>query len=512
MNGLYNQRHAYMLRIAVPYGLLSTRQLRRLAHITRRYDKGYGHFTTRQNLQLNWPRLEDAPDILAELADVEMHAIQTSGNCVHNITCDHFAGIAPDELEDPRPYCEIMRQWSTFHPEFSYLPRKFKVAFSAAKKDRAAIAFHDIGYRLLKNDAGETGFEVIVGGGQGRTPHIGKTINPFVPWRDLLTYSESILRVYNEFGDRERTFKARIKILVNKLGIDEFRRLVEADFAATNRPELQITDAELARVKAHFTTPAYNPDAPAADAALTATRANDKAFDTWLRYNVAPHKVPGYHAVILSLKAPNVAPGDLTDKQMEAVADLADKFAFGEVRVLHTQNLMFADVESAHLHTVWKALTALDLATPNVDTLTDLICCPGIDYCALANAGSISVAHEIADTFDDYDYIHDLGELKLKMSGCINACGHHHIAHIGILGIDKHGDEWYQILLGGSESNDASLGDFIGPAFSRAEVVPAVKRLLDLYLEKRLDGERFLDTYRRIGLEPFKERAYAHHS
>ena len=508
MNGLYYQRHAYMLRVAIPYGLLNSGQVRTLAHIARTYDRDYGHLTTRQNMQFNWPELEDVPDILQHLADVSMHAIQTSGNCVRNISADHLAGVARDEVADPRPYCELMRQWSTFHPEFSYLPRKFKLAFTGATADRAAIRFHDIGYRLLKNDAGELGFEVIVGGGMGRTPVIGTVIRAFLPERDLLSYTESILRVYNRLGNRENKFKARIKILVRTLGIEEFRRLVDADWAEARDPALDLTPEKIARFAAYFTPPAYDQSAADHDAALAAKSKVDLQFERWMKTNVLPHKQPGYHAVVVSVKAPDAAPGDVTGAQMDGLADIADDHNFGELRVLHTQNALFSDVSSADLYAVWQRLRILKLATANIDLLTDQIACPGLDFCSLANAGSLNIAQDINDAFDDLDYLYDLGELKLKISGCINACGHHHVGHIGILGINKRGEEFYQIMLGGSETDDASLGRIIGRAVPQAEVVPVLKAVIDVYVEGRQEGERFLDMVRRVGYTPFKERAY----
>lgn len=509
MNGLYYQRHAYMLRVAIPYGLLNSAQVRCLAHIARTYDRDFGHFTTRQNIQFNWPELEDVPTILQHLADVEMHAIQTSGNCVRNISADHLAGVAQDEVADPRPYCEIMRQWSTFHPEFSYLPRKFKLAFTGATSDRAAVRFHDIGYRLLRNDAGELGFEVIVGGGMGRTPIIGTVIRAFLPERDLLSYTESILRVYNRLGNRENKYKARIKILVKTMGIEAFRELVDADWAEARDPALDLTPDRIAAMRAYFTAPAYDTDAATADAQVTAKAERDPQFARWLKTNVLPHQQPGYHAVVVSVKAPDSPPGDVTSAQLDGLADIADDHNFGELRVLHTQNALLSDVSSADLYAVWQRLRVLKLATPNVDLLTDQICCPGLDFCALANAGSISVAQDINDAFNDADYLYDLGELKLKMSGCINACGHHHVGHIGILGISKRGEEYYQIMLGGSETDDASLGKILGRAVPQDQVVPVLKAVLDVYVDGRHDGERFLDMVRRVGYAPFKERAYA---
>ncbi|MEZ4474843.1 MAG: nitrite/sulfite reductase [bacterium] len=510
MNGLYHQRHAYMLRVAIPYGLLSTAQVRMLAHIARTFDRGYGHFTTRQNIQFNWPELPAVPDVLGCLAAVQMHAIQTSGNCVRNISADHLAGVARDEVVDPRPYCEIMRQWSTFHPEFSYLPRKFKLAFTGATTDRAAIKLHDIGYRVRRNDAGEVGFEVWVGGGMGRTPVVGELLHPFLPERDLLSFTESALRVYNELGDRKDKYKARIKILVRRLGVAEFRRLVDADWSATRTPDLDLLPGQVAAMAAHFAPPAWDPWAAEGDVLLAEKARTDRGFRDWLAHNVAAHKAPGYHAVVVSLKAPDAPPGDVTDAQLEALADIADDHAFGEIRSLHTQNLLLPSVASADLFAVWQRLRLVKLATPNVDTLTDQICCPGFDFCSLANAASIPVAAEIAEAFDDLDHLYDLGEIKLKISGCINACGHHHVGHIGILGIDKRGADFYQVMLGGAEGDDASLGRILGPAFARDEVVPAIGRILDAYVDLRGEGERFLDTVRRLGLAPFKERAYGH--
>ena len=503
MNGLYLQRHAYMLRVAIPYGLLSTAQVRMLAHIARRYDKGFGHITTRQNIQYNWPRLADVPDILADLASVEMHAIQTSGNCVRNVTADQFSGVAADEVADPRPWCELMRQWSTFHPEFSYLPRKFKIAFSGCKEDNAAVAAHDIGFFMVRNEAGELGFECLVGGGLGRTPVIGQVIRDFVPQEDLLTYTEAILRVYNLQGDRENKYRARIKILVKTLGLEGMQRQVEAEFAHLKGGPSTLTQAEIDRVSAFFEGPVYAPEA-AEDPAL----ASEGAFGAWLDHNVKPHRVEGYHIVIVPLKHPEVPPGDITDTQLEVIADLADAYSFGQVRTTHEQNLMLTDVRRRDLRAVWEGLEGHNLAVPNAGTLADMICCPGLDYCALANAGSIAIARSINERFDALDHLYDLGELKLKMSGCINACGHHHVGHIGILGINKRGEEWYQIMLGGSAGRDASLGRWIGPAVSRDAVPDALERILEVYVEQREEEERFLDTVRRIGLKPFSDKVY----
>ncbi len=508
MNGLYLQRHAPMLRVAIPYGLLSSRQLRTLAHIARRYDRGYGHFTTRQNLQYNWPKLEDTPDILAELAQVQMHAIQTSGNCIRNVTADPLAGVAPDEIEDPRLYCEIIRQWSTFHPEFSYLPRKFKIAVTGAAQDRAAAQVHDIGLNLLRNDQGEIGFRVLVGGGLGRTPLIGRVIREFLPQRDLLTYLEAILRVYNQHGRRDNIYKARIKILVKALGAEKFRDQVETEWAQISNSGLALDPAEVERVRRFFAPPPYAADA-ADDLSFAQWLKVNPGFAAWVKHNVAAHKVPGYRNAFVALKTPGVAPGDITAEQMDAVADLADRYSFGQIRSTHHQNLLLTDVRQADLYPLWQALQGLKLAAPVIGTLADMICCPGLDFCSLANASSISIAQQINEKFDRLDYLYDLGELRLNMSGCMNACGHHHVGHIGILGVDKKGEEWYQISLGGSSENDVTLGDILGPSVPKAEVANTIERLLQVYLEQRTDGERFLDTFRRIGLEPFRTHAYA---
>lgn len=507
MNGLYLQRHAPMLRVAIPYGLLSSRQLRKLADISRRYDKSVAHFTTRQNIQFNWPRLEDVPDILAELATVQMHAIQTSGACIRNVTSDPLAGVCPDEIEDPRPYCEIIRQWSTLHPEFSYLPRKFKIAVSGAAKDRAATQVHDIGLQMIKDDAGETGFEVLVGGGLGRTPIIGQTVRPFLAKADLLSYLEAVLRVYNRFGRRDNKYKARIKILLKETGIEDFTRQVEAEWVHI-RDQLVLDTAEIERVKRHFTAPDYQ---PASAGTLEIQAAADPRFDAWLRNNTTAHKIAGYRSVFLSLKPRGVPPGDVTDAQMEAIADLADRYSFGEVRATHTQNLVLADVNQDDLHELWQRLDTLGLATPNIGKATDMICCPGLDYCSLANASSISVAEDIYSRIDDIDYLHDLGDLRINISGCMNGCAHQSVGHIGILGVDKKGEEWYQLTLGGSSSNDASLGERLGPAVDKASVAQTVETLLQTYIELRHDDEPFLDTVRRLGINPFQERVYAHH-
>jgi len=510
MNGLYLQLHAYMLRVAIPYGTLSSQQLRKLAHIARRYDKGYGHFTTRQNIQFNWVSLEETPDILAELASVEMHAIQTSGNCIRNVTADHFAGVAGDEIEDPRIYCEIIRQWSTFHPEFSFLPRKFKIAVTGSPHDRAAVKVHDIGLRMHRNESGEAGFEVLVGGGQGRTPVIAKTIRPFLPKRHLLSYLEAILRIYNQLGRRDNLYKSRIKILVDSVGVDRFTQLVEEEWQQIRDGYLELPAAEIERIRGYFAPPAYRAlDGKVPDHEAQLRR--DFRFARWTRTNVTPHKRPGYSVVTLSLKPVGGVPGDATDAQMDAVADLADRYSFGEIRVTHEQNLVLADVETSALYALWQRLHELGLATPNVGLASDIIACPGLDYCALANARSIPVSQRISRQLGDLTRLLDIGELKIKISGCINACGHHHVGHIGILGVDKKGEEFYQVTLGGSADENASIGDIVGPAFSADAVVGAVETVIDTYLTVREDGERFLDTYRRVGLAPFKEKLYAAH-
>jgi sulfite reductase (NADPH) hemoprotein beta-component len=507
-NGLYVQRHSPMLRVAIPYGLLSSAQLRKLARIARVYDRGYGHFTTRQNLQFNWPRLEQAPEILAELAEVGMHAIQTSGNCIRNVTTDHFAGVAPDEHVDPRALAEIVRQWSTFHPEFAYLPRKFKIALSGAEADRAATLVHDIGLHARRNGAGELGLRVIVGGGLGRTPAVGAVIREFLPWRDLLTYLEAILRVYNRHGRRDNAYKARIKFLVTALGAEAFGAQVEAEWAPLRGGESTLTDEELARVSAHFAPPPYEPPGDG-DGALAFQLAGDRAFARWFSRNVHPHRRPGYRAVTLSLKKPGVAPGNITADQMDLVAGLAERYAFGELRVSHEQNLILADVCERDLHALWQRARAAGLATPTAGLLADIVCCPGGDFCALANARSIPVAEAIQRRFEDLDYLHDIGELDLNISGCMNSCGHHHVGHIGILGVDKNGAEWYQVSIGGEQGLDATLGEVIGPSFPAAEIPGVIERLVESYVALRDEGERFVDTVHRVGLAPFKARVYA---
>ena len=506
-NGLYIQRHGPMLRIAIPYGQISSAQLRKLADISRRYDRAVGHFTTRQNLQLNWPKFEETPAILAELTEVDMHAIQTSGNCIRNVTTDKFAGVAPDELADPRPYCEIIRQWSTFHPEFAFLPRKFKIAVSGSVEDRAVIRVHDVGLELAKGNDGELGFRVFVGGGLGRTPLIGQVVQEFLPQRHLLTYLEALIRVYNRYGRRDNLYKARIKILVNALGIEEFARQVDEEWQHLKNSPLTLTDEEFERIAHHFAPPPYA-DLPSADATYTQALADDRAFAAWARRSVHPHKARGYAAVVLSLKAPGRAPGDITDTQMDAVADLADRFSFGELRVTHEQNVALTDVAQRDLYALWQEARTHGLATANIGLLTDMICCPGGDLCALANARSVPVALAIEQAFDDLDYLHDLGELSLNLSGCMNSCGHHHVANIGVLGIDKHDEEWYQITVGGRQGNATAIGKVIGPSFSAEEVPAVVKALIAVYVEQRTPTERFIDTFDRIGIEPFKARAY----
>ncbi|MEZ5539407.1 MAG: nitrite/sulfite reductase [Pseudomonadales bacterium] len=509
-NGLYIQRHAPMLRLAVPYGLLSSAQLRMLAHVARHYDKGYGHVTTRTNIQFMWPRLTEVPSILAELATVGMHSIQTSGNCVRNTTTDQFAGVAADELMDPRPYCEIIRQWSTFHPEFAFLPRKFKIAVNSAKSDRAAILIHDIALELTKNDAGEVGYRVFVGGGLGRTPCIAALIREFLPEKHLLTYLESIIRTYNLLGRRDNKHKARIKILVKALGPEGFAEKVEKEWALVKDGPATLTEAEIERVKKHFSTPDYKQlDETAVAAQLEKLAAEDKAFANWMSRNVHPHKQAGYRIVTLSLKPTGVIPGDVSDKQFDAIADLADEYSFGEARTTHFQNIVLADIDGTRLHELWKKIKPLGFAAPNIGTLNDIICCPGGSYCALANAKSIPVAEAIQRKFDDLDYLYDLGDIELNISGCMNACGHHHVGNIGILGVDKKGAEFYQISLGGFSGKNATLGDILGPSFSQDDVPLVIEKILNVYVENRLDGESFIETYRRIGIDQFKERAYA---
>ncbi|MBY0305802.1 MAG: nitrite/sulfite reductase [Sphingomonas sp.] len=501
MNGLYLQLHAYMLRVAIPYGTLDSRQMRMLGHIARKYDRGYGHFTTRQNLQFNWIKLADTPDILAELATVEMHAIQTSGNCIRNISSDQYAGAAADEVTDPRPWAELLRQWSTFHPEFSYLPRKFKIAVIAADEDRAAMRLHDIGIQLLERD-GVLGAKIFVGGGMGRTPMIGPEIKDFITAEDLLSYLEACLRVYNRYGRRDNMYKARIKILIHEIGADSYRQQVEAEFVQVKALGIDPPAAELARITAMFAPPAFE-----TDAADTIDR-SDPDFAVWLNQNVKPHKAPGYAIVNISLKPIGGIPGDASAEQIDLMADLAERYSFDELRVTHAQNIVLPHVRKADLYAVWTALNEAGLASANLDLISDIIACPGLDYCSLANARSIPVAQKIAQRFGDLGRQRDLGELKLKISGCINACGHHHAGHIGILGVDKKGTENYQLSLGGSGADDVSIGKITGPGFDEDGVVDAVEKVTDVYLATRTEGERFLDTYRRIGIEPFKEAIY----
>ncbi|WP_120995482.1 nitrite/sulfite reductase [Stutzerimonas urumqiensis] len=507
-NGLYIQRYAPMLRLAVPYGNLRSEQLRKLAQITRDYDKGYAHISTRQNIQLNWPELEDVPDILAELATVQMHSIQTSGNCIRNTTTDQFAGVAKDELIDPRPWCEIIRQWSTFHPEFVRLPRKFKIAVNGAVRDRAAIEVHDIGLEAVKNDAGELGFRVLVGGGLGRTPIVGSFINEFMPWQHLLSYLEAILRIYNRYGRRDNKFKARIKILVKALTPEVFAQKVDQEWQHLKDGPLTLTQQEVDRVSQYFTAPAYETLADEA-ALLASLSAEHPGFGRWRMRNVFEHKQPGYAAVTLSLKPTGTAPGDITDKQLDALADLADRYSFGEVRTTHNQNIVLADVRQADLFELWGELRELGFATPNIGLLTDIICCPGGDFCSLANAKSIPIAEAIQRRFDDLDYLFDLGEIDLNISGCMNACGHHHVGHIGILGVDKKGEEFYQVSLGGSSGRDATLGQILGPSFAQDAMPDVIGKIIDVFVEHREEDEPFLDTFRRVGIAPFKERVYA---
>ena len=518
-NGLYIQRYAPMLRIAVPYGLLATYQLRKLAEITRKYDKGYGHFTTRTNMQLNWPKLEEVPDILAELASVQMHSIQTSGNCIRNTTTDPYAGIHKEEIADPRPYCEIIRQWSTFHPEFAFLPRKFKIAVIGTANDRAATQVHDIGLHLKKSDEGELGFEVIVGGGLGRTPVIGKTINKFLPRQHLLSYLDAILRVYNLHGRRDNKFKARIKILVESMGGPAFAKLVDAEWEAhTKDGALTLTDANFDKASSFFTEPDYlSFDALQVQSELQQTLDSDKDFANWYQQNTVAHKIAGYRAVVISLKAglvngSYVPSGDISESQMDALADLADKHSFGEVRGTYQQNLVFADVQTNHLYELWQQLAKLHLARPNINTLTDMIVCPGWDFCSLANATTHNIAEQIEKQFDDLDYLYDLGDIRLNMSGCMNACAHHHTGDIGILGVDKKGEYWYQISLGGNSSNNAKLGKILGRAVPSDDVAKTIQKIVDVYLEQRVSNENevegFGELVNRIGIAPFKEKVY----
>lgn len=507
-NGLYLQRHAYMLRIAVPYGLLSSKQMRMFAHIARKYDRGYGHFTTRQNIQFNWLKLEDTPAILGDLASVQMHAIQTSGNCIRNITSDEFAGVAPDEIIDPRPYAEVLRQWSTFHPEFAYLPRKFKIAINGALEDRTAMAVHDVGLSVVRNEAGEIGFKVWVGGGMGRTPILASELRAFLPWQHVFSYLEAIMRVYNQYGRRDNIYKARIKILVKALGIEEFARQVEQEWQDLRDGPSTLTEQELNRVAAHFTPPAYQ-ELSSAHHQIEQWRAESKPFSNWYQRNVKPHKVPGYAVVMVSLKKPGLPPGDASAEQIDLIADLADQYSFGELRVTHEQNLVLADVREQDLHALWQTLKTNGLATPNIGLLTDMICCPGGDFCSLANAKSIPIAQAIAERFENIDYQHDIGDIELNISGCINACGHHHVGNIGILGVDKDGAEWYQVSLGGSQGISPAVGKIIGPSFSAHQMPDVIDRILQVYVRDRLENESFIETVQRQGIQAFKEHVYA---
>jgi len=507
MNGVYLQLHAYMLRVAVPYGVMSGAQMRRLAHIARVYDKGYGHFTTRCNIQYNWPALTDLPAILSELAEVEMHAIQTSGNCIRNTTTDVFAGAADDELEDPRPWCEVIRQWSTIHPEFSFLPRKFKIAVVAAEKDRAAIRTHDVGLQIVKGADGGTAFRVFVGGGQGRLPHIAQEIAPAVPGHELLAYLTAILRAWNLLGRRDNIHKARIKILVASLGIDAFRTEVDKHFATLRQEDLRIPDAELTRIQSYFTPPVFA-DLPKTSAAFDRAVLADPDFARFSRNNIRRHKQPGYASVIVSLKPVDGVPGDITDAQMDLVADLAERYSFDEVRAAYEQNLVLPHVRLDDTPALWRELLAAGLATPNADLVTDIIACPGLDYCSLANARSIPVAQALSRQLGDLDYQERVGPVRINMSGCINACGHHHVGHIGVLGVDRKGEEYYQITVGGSPDEQAALGEIVGRSLPSEEVAPAIARALDRYLEVRTEGERFIDTVRRLGADPFRDAIY----
>jgi sulfite reductase (NADPH) hemoprotein beta-component len=511
MNGVYLQLHAYMLRIAIPYGTLSSRQLRMLAHIGRAYDRGYGHFTTRQNLQFNWPALKDVPDILKDLASVEMHCIQTSGNCIRNVTSDQYAGAAKNEIEDPRVVSEIIRQWSTFHPEFSFLPRKFKIAVSGTPDDRAAIRVHDIGIQIVQDAAGQIGYEIYVGGGLGRTPMIAKKIADFIPKEDLLAYLEAIMRVYNMYGRRDNMYKARVKILVHEIGAEEMKRQVDAEFVELRKAgTLHLPQEEVDRIQVYFQSPTLE-TLPDESTELNKAVLADPDFANWVKANTAEHRTPGYAIVNISLKPIGGTPGDCSSDQMDAIADIAEKLSFDEIRVTHEQNLTLAHVRKKDLHAVYEALKAHDLATPNINLITDQIACPGLDYCSLANARSIPIAQRISERFSDIARQHEIGEMKINTSGCINACGHHHVGHIGILGVDKKGVEYYQVTIGGAADEKTAVGDIVGPAFTEEEIIDAVEKIVNIYLDKRETGERFIDTYRRIGLAPFKENLYATH-
>jgi sulfite reductase (NADPH) hemoprotein beta-component len=504
MNGLYLQLHAYMLRVAVPYGTLRSDQLRMLAHLADKYDKGYGHVTTRQNMQFNWPVLSDVPDMLADLATVDMHAIQTSGNCIRNVTCDPYAGAAADEIEDPRPMAELIRQWSMLHPEFSFLPRKFKIAVTGSPQDRAMIKGHDIGIQIVRNDAGEVGYHIIVGGGLGRTPVIGQTLRAFCPKDDLLPYLEATMRVYNRFGRRDNKYKARIKILVRETGIEDFTKLVEDEFSALEPADIAVGAAERARIARYFTPPAFEAGVKPLDMTN-----QPEAFRKWVDTNVVAHTAPGYAIVNISLKDPERAPGDVTSAQIRAVADLADAHSFGEIRFTHQQNMVLAHIRQDALRAVWDGLVEAELEDANINLIGDIICCPGMDFCALATARSIPVAQAIAERFSDHDRQQAIGEMQIKISGCINACGHHHVGHIGILGLEKAGVEFYQVTLGGDATQTAAIGDKMGAGFSHDELIDGIERIVDFYIGQRSGSERFLDTYRRLGTEAFKEALYA---
>lgn len=508
-NGLYVQRHAPMLRVAVPYGVLNSEQMRCLADIARRYDRGYVHVTTRQNFQFNWPVLADVPDMLEELAQVRMHAIQTSGNCIRNVTSDPLAGVAPDEIEDPRVWCELLRQWSTLHPEFSYLPRKFKFAVTGSREDRVATLVHDIGLHLVRNELGEIGFKVLVGGGMGRTPVIGKVVNSFLPRNDLISYMEAILRVYNLHGRRDNLYKARIKILVNAIGIDRFRQQVKDEWAHIRDSDLRLSDQHIQGVVDSFKIHQYR-NLSAKDESLVQILNTNPIFATWYRQNTRSHKYSGYRIVYLSLKDHGLPPGDITDKQLESVATLAERYSMREIRTTYSQNLVFAQVEQSELYQLWRELNSLKLASPNIATAKDIICCPGFDFCALANATSIDISEDIMRRFDNLDLLHSLGDIRINISGCMNACGHHHVGHIGILGVDKKGEDWYQITLGGSASNHTALGKVLGPSVSKRGIGEAVEAIVNTYVDNRNDGESFLQTLQRIGRDPFKENVYAH--
>jgi len=507
-NGLYIQRHAPMLRVAIPYGVFNSTQLRALAAIARKYDKGYTHVTTRQNFQFNWPSIESVPDILAELASVQMHAIQTSGNCIRNVTSDPLAGVAPDEIEDPRVWCELIRQWSTLHPEFSFLPRKFKFAVTGSRQDRVASQVHDIGMQVLRNHDGEVGFRVLVGGGMGRTPVIGKVIRQFLPRSDLISYLEAILRIYNLYGRRDNLYKARIKILVNAIGIDSFRQQVEAEWQQIRDSELRLSEEDINRVTESFKIHRYQV-LPAHNSSLAQELRTNPMFASWFRQNTREHRESGYRIVYLSLKGEGQPPGDIRDRQMEAVADLADQFSFGEIRTTYAQNLVLAHVEQSQLYLLWRRLDKLKLATPNIGTLNDIICCPGFDFCSLANATSLDVSEDIMERFGELDRLYDIGDIRINISGCMNACGHHHVGHIGLLGVDKKGEDWYQITLGGSAMNHTALGKVLGPAIAKPDIGRAVEQIIDVYIELRTPAESFLQTLDRLGHGPFKERLYA---